>query len=407
MKILVVDDDDFTTRMLHIQLRAMGLKESGYEAIELCAGGSEALARLAEAPGRFGLVFCDLQMPGIDGVEFMRHLSAMGYAGGVVLISGSEQRLLRTVEALARKQGLDVLGTPAKPVTPASLRALLQPGRASSAASGAQSGGLPAPAASADDAAALQAAIIAGELFNDYRPRIDLVSGDVVGIQSVARWHHRTRGILSGADFLPLADAHSLATPVARAVLANALHDARAWPGALDVIVEASLASIRDLGVPDRVDSLAEAAGFPLDRLVIALGEGPAAIEPHALLDIASRFRLKGVRLAVDAFGDGLSSFAQWRDLPFSELRIDRAFVAGMADDASRRAVVQGALALARELDVLTVADGVEDAADLACLRAMGCHRAQGALFADAMAASAVSPWLAEWPRRKQELLAA
>src|SRR5690606_18151500 len=174
LKILVVDDDDFTTRLLQIQLRAMGLRDSGYSGIELSSRGEEALERLSADPAGFGLVFCDLRMPGMDGVEFVRHLAAMGFRGALVLISGAEPRVLQAVEQLAREQGLDVLGRLAKPVQPAELRTVLQ--ARSAAAAPPVDDGAPAAPLSNSDAAALESAITAGELFNVYQPKVDLRS---------------------------------------------------------------------------------------------------------------------------------------------------------------------------------------------------------------------------------------
>ncbi|GGK07735.1 EAL domain-containing response regulator [Luteimonas terricola] len=408
MKILVVDDDDFTTRLLHIQLRAMGLRDSGYSTIELCSRGEDALGRLSADPAGFGLVFCDLRMPGMDGVEFVRHLAAMGFRGALALISGAEPRVLQAVEQLAREQGLDVLGRLAKPVQPAELRALLKAREAVVAP--AMEAGAPVPPFSAPDAAALGSAITAGELFNLYQPKIDLRSGEVVGVEALARWQHRTRGIVMPVEFVPLAEGAGLVSPLARVVLANALHDASHWSVAgrsLDVAVNVSMASLGALDFPDRVARLAGAAGFPLERLVLELAETRLPTEAHAQLDIMSRLRLKGVRLAIDEFGTGFSNLAQLRDMPFSELKIDRGFVRGAAGDPSRRAIVQAALALARELEMQAVAEGLDTLGDLACLRALGCHLGQGALVAEPMPASDIAAWLAAWPARRDGLLAA
>lgn len=252
MKILVVDDDDFTTRLLHIQLRAMGLRDSGYSTIELCSRGHEALERLSGDPSGFGLVFCDLRMPGMDGVEFVRHLAAMGFRGGLVLISGAEPRVLQMVEQLARGQGLNVLGRLAKPVQPAELRALLTVREAAGVPE--LDADAPVPPFSASDASALESAITAGELFNLYQPKIDLRSGDVVGVEALARWQHRTRGIVMPAEFVPLAEGVGLVRRLARVVLANALHDARHWGAVdhgLDIAVNISMAKLEALDFPD------------------------------------------------------------------------------------------------------------------------------------------------------------
>ncbi|MBJ6978067.1 EAL domain-containing response regulator [Luteimonas sp. MC1895] len=407
MKILVVDDDDFTTRLLHIQLRALGLRKSGYSSIELCSRGEEALERLSADPAGVGLVICDLRMPGMDGVEFVRHLAKAGFGGALALMSGADARVLQAAEQVARAQGLHVLGTLAKPVQPAALRALLDGHRD---ANGTGDAGEASAGFSAQDAAELESAITAGELFNLYQPKVDLHSGEVVAVEALARWQHRTRGIVMPAEFVPLAEKAGLIRPLARVVLSNALHDARNWTTGgreLDVAVNLTMANLATLDIPERIARLAAAAGFPLERLVLELSESHLPTEPQAQLDIMTRLRLKGVRLAIDEFGTGFSNLAQLREMPFSELKIDRGFVRGVAHDPSRRAMVQAALALARELDVQTVAVGVETTDDLACLREFGCHIGQGVLIAEPMPASDVMRWVTGWPSMRGGLMAA
>lgn len=409
MKILVVDDDDFTTRLLQMQLRAMGLKANGYTCIELSSSGGDAIERLSAEPDAFGLVLCDLRMPAMDGVEFVRHLAAMAFKGTLVLISGAEARVLQGVEQLARQQGLDVLGSLVKPVTPANLRALLQArhaGDANAAADGNDEPTLPA----SPDTVALEAGILGGEIFNHYQPKVDLRTGMVVGVEALARWRHPTRGVVAPAAFVPLAEGAGLLTTLTRAVVSNSLRDGCAWAvdgRGLDVAVNVPLAILRSLDFPDRLEKLAGEAGFPLERLVLELSESRLPEDARAQLDILSRLRLKGVRLALDDFGTGFSNLAQLRDLPFSEIKIDRGFVNGMTADASRRAIVQAALVLARELGVDSVAIGVDGTADLACLRDLGCDMVQGFLVAEPMAAGDVSGWLEGWPRRRDGVLAA
>ncbi|QDW65838.1 EAL domain-containing response regulator [Luteimonas granuli] len=406
MKILVVDDDDFTTRLLHIQLRAMGLRNSGYTGIELCARGEDALQRVGARAEGFGLVFCDLRMPGMDGVEFVRHLAESGFRGGLVLMSGAESRVLQAAEQLARSQGLRVLGTLSKPVQPDALRALLEAGAVDAVEPATAS----AQVAPASDATALEAAIASGDLFNLYQPKVELGSGEVVGVEAQARWRRPGGDIAMPADFLPLAEEAGLVGPLARLVLTNALRDARCWSGTgpeLDVAVNLSMANLASLDLPERISRLAEAAGFPLERLVLELSETRLPTRPQDQLDIMTRLRLKGVRLAIDEFGTGFSNLAQLREMPFSELKIDRGVVRGAAKDPSRRAIVQAALVLARELDAHAVAEGLDDVDDLACVRGLGCHLGQGALVAGPMPASELAAWIRGWPARRDRLLLA
>src|SRR5690606_1580397 len=209
-----------------------------------------------------------------------------------------------------------------------------------------------------------------------YQPKIDLRSGAIIGVEALARWQHRSRGIVSAADFVPVSEDAGLASALARVVTANALRDARHWGAAapaLHVAVNVAMANAAKLDLPDRVEALARAAGFPLERLVLELSTRRLPAGAGARLDIMSRLRLKGVRLSIGGFGCTLSSLAELRDLPFSELRLDPECVRGVAGDPSRRAIVHAALALSREVDALVVAEGVAEREDLDCLRELGC----------------------------------
>ena len=134
MKILILDDDPFVLKLLSIQLTAFGLKGRGYMDQVQCERGDLAVAILEATPDAVGLIFCDLRMPGMDGIEFLRHLVRLDYRGGVVLMSSEDERVLRAAERLAQSHGLSVVGALQKPIYPAQLRKVLDDASASMAA---------------------------------------------------------------------------------------------------------------------------------------------------------------------------------------------------------------------------------------------------------------------------------
>src|SRR3970040_2885333 len=125
MKIMILDDDPFALKWLSIQLRAFGFRGRGYLELVPCERGDVAVGLLEAMPQEIGLVFCDLQMPEMDGGEFVRHLVRLDYQGGVVLVSGEGTRTLQSAERLARAHGLRILGSLQKPVLPEQLRKVL------------------------------------------------------------------------------------------------------------------------------------------------------------------------------------------------------------------------------------------------------------------------------------------
>lgn len=401
MKILILDDDPFVLKLLALQLRGLGLKKLGFVELVPCQRGHEAVALLEARHEEFGLIFCDLQMPEMDGVEFVRHLVRVGYLGGVVFVSGEEARVLMTAERFARAHGLKVLASLQKPVSPERLRTLLDETLAPTAEVHAHAG----PDYGSDE---LRLAIEGGQLVNYYQPKVDLSSGTVTGVEALVRWRHPVDGLVMPDRFIALAEDYGLIEQLTKVVLEGALEQGRRWHAAghaLDVAVNVSMGTLCSLDFPDFVAQQARDAGFPLSSLMLEITESQLMDNPRLQLDILTRLRLKQVRLSIDDFGTGYSCLAQLRDLPFDELKVDRSFVHRAARNVSLRAILEASLGLARQLGMRTVAEGVEDREDWELLRWSGCDLAQGYLIARPMPGPDVESWIGNWECRHAELL--
>lgn len=395
MKVLVIDDEPFVLGLLARQLANLGAHE-----VMTCERAEDALSLLATEPSVADVLFCDLNMPEMDGVEFVRRLAQLEYAGSLVLVSGEDERVLQTAERLARAHGLHVLGAMHKPVSPERLQALLARGD-------------PGPAAASRAARKiygadeLRRAIRDGQLVNHYQPKVELATGAVVGVETLVRWRHPQDGLVYPDQFIATAEEHGLIDDLTRAVLAAALGQARRWHDgglALQVAVNVSMDNLTDLEFPDFVAREAAKAGIAAASLVLEVTESRLMKDPLAPLDILTRLRLKRIGLSIDDFGTGHSSLAQLRDIPFEELKVDRGFVHGACRDASLRAIVEASLGMAGQLGMRTVAEGVEDRDDWDFLRAAGCDQAQGWFIARPMPADALPEWIVGWERRRGEL---
>jgi EAL domain-containing protein (putative c-di-GMP-specific phosphodiesterase class I) len=164
--------------------------------------------------------------------------------------------------------------------------------------------------------------------------------------------------------------------------------------------------SLGSLEFPDFVARSAIDAGIPMTRLVLEVTESRLMKNPQAALDVMTRLRLKRIGLSIDDFGTGHSSLAQLHEIPFDELKVDHGFVHGACRDPSLRAIVEASLAMARQLGMKTVAEGVEDRADWDFLRTAGCLLAQGYFIARPMPAEELMKWRATWEIRRRDLLA-
>lgn len=396
MKILVIDDDTFICRLLGRQLNMLGFPD-----VEQYEHASHAVHRLESRPDEVELIFCDLQMPDMDGIEFIRQLAHLGYRGVLVLVSGEDERILQSAERLARAHRLRVAGTLFKPVASDQLHRLLQ--------------GLPGTSqdrsttSASYSAMALAEAMANGQLINHYQPKVDLQSGALVGVETLVRWQHPQDGLVYPDQFIPLAEDHGLIDDLIQVVLQQTLQDARTWLQAghpLQLAVNVSMDNLVRLDFPEFVAEAARAAGVAPSLLILEVTESHLMSNPQAALDILTRLRLKRIGLSIDDFGTGHSSLAQLRDIPFTELKIDRSFVHGAWRNSALRTILSASLDMARRLGMHTVAEGVEDKDDWDYLRNAGCDVAQGWFIAKAMPADRLLPWLAEWEQRRLTLAA-
>ncbi|NMG56235.1 GGDEF/EAL domain-containing response regulator [Aromatoleum aromaticum] len=396
MNILVIDDEPFARKLLMHQLGRLG-----FERVQPCASAQEALSMMGTPGESPDLIFCDLQMPEMDGVEFVRHLVRVGYTGGLVLISGEDERVVQTAAKLASAHRLTVLGALNKPVLIDRLKEVLAGGVA-------QSPALARAERKIYSEERLRRAIADGELVNHYQPKVDLASGAVAGFETLVRWRHPEDGLIFPDQFIPLAEESSLINDLTRSVLRAALCHARKWRDdgfPLQVAVNVSMDNLVSLDFPDFVECALDEAGIPASGLLLEVTESRLMKNRLAPLEVLARLRLKRIGLSIDDFGTGHSSLAQLRDIPFSELKVDRGFVHGAWRNASLRAIVEASLRMARQLGMKTVAEGVEDREDWDFLRNSGCELAQGWFISKALPSEQIPDWLAAWEVRRSTFL--
>ncbi len=396
MKILVVDDEPFALRLITHQLGRLGFPN-----VLAHDRATEALALLAADVHAVDLILLDLQMPEMDGVEFVRHLAGLSYPGALILLSAEDERIIETARKLARAHNLDVRGALHKPVTPEQLQRLLDD--------------MPRPSLRTVrperrnyTPARLLEAIVRGELITVYQPQVELATGQLVGVETLVRWQHPEDGLVGPEHFVPLAEEHQLIDDLTRSMLGPVLMQARAWYEAglrLHIGVNVSMDNLGALDFPDFVARALATAGLPPEHLVLEVTESRLMTNAIAALDILTRLRLKHIGLSIDDFGTGHSSLAQLRDIPFDELKLDRGFVHGAHRDSANRAILEANLGMARQLGMRTVAEGVEDRADWELLRSMRCDLAQGYFIARPMPGGELLPWIAEWESRRGELV--
>ena len=240
----------------------------------------------------------------------------------------------------------------------------------------------------------LRRAIGAGELVVHYQPKLDIRSGALAGVEALVRWDRPGHGLVPPDAFIGLAERTGLIRPLTSAVLGAAFRDQAAWAAdGLQVPVAVNL-SARALhaGVVAEVRTLLAGAAGALE---LEITETTVMRDPERDLVVLEGLAALGVRLSVDDFGTGHSSLAYLARLPVAALKIDRAFVGGLDAETANRSIVSTTVELGHQLGLEVVAEGVEDDATLATLRALGCDLAQGYGIARPMPAGAVPEWAA------------
>lgn len=245
-------------------------------------------------------------------------------------------------------------------------------------------------------ASELPAAAEAGQLFLAYQPKLDLRSGKISGVEALARWQHPRRGEIKPQTFVAAAEQNDAIDWLTDWALTTAIRQWSEWRGLgldLELAVNISALNLKHIDFPDIVSRVCAEHKMVHDRLTLELTEGSTQ-EATRLMDTISRFRLKGIRMSLDDFGTGYGSLLQLRGLPFTELKIDRTFVADLLVSRDSRAITRGLIAIAHELGLTVTAEGVEDGATLQALTAFGCDNAQGFYIARPMAAERFDLWM-------------
>jgi len=390
-RLLIFDDDEQVGATMAAAAERLG-------AAVRTASEPEAFFRLLASWSPTDILL-DLVMPKLDGLEVIARLAESGCRASLILVSGTGPRVLDAARRAADGSGLTVAGVLAKPFSSKRLAMLLQSTASAAdeqgAATEAEEGG--GPPVTAD---ALERALRTGEIRLFYQPKVACADGTLAGFEGLARWQHRDLGLLAPRHFMPLAEGGDLIHPLTDRVLEVGLRWLAMLPSGVsrappDLSLNLSARCLENATLVERVLAACTRHRVAPERLVLEVTETSAMRDPAATLEILTRFRLKGVRLSLDDFGVGYSSLIELARLPFSELKIDKSFVAGIARSAEARKIIAGIVSLGHSLDLQIAAEGVESEETLDFLRDIGCDLAQGYLIGRPLPAEGVAAWCA------------
>lgn len=337
------------------------------------------------------LIVLDLQMPKHDGIELLRQLGARGCDARIFIASGFDSRVLRTVEQLGRTLGLTIAGSFCKPIELKALKALLGAHHHEERVLTHEELGF---------------AIDSGQLVVHYLPKVTRKDDGrwlVDGVEALVRWQHEQHGLIYPGEFLPLAEETGLIVGLTDYVFRAAMDQTRFWlANGLYVELGLNLSAnfLCDLEFPDRLVSLIKEKGLDPSMITLELTETSALVDPELAMDILARLCVKRVNLCLDDFGVGHSSLTHLYRMPFTQVKLDNAFIRDMASSADARHTVEGLVYLIHKLDMLACAEGVEDEASFRMLEEIGCDQIQGHHVGPALPARELQQVAANWNAR-------
>jgi EAL domain-containing protein (putative c-di-GMP-specific phosphodiesterase class I)/AmiR/NasT family two-component response regulator len=382
----VIDDDPQVLEQLAFMISRIELPCMTY------SSAGQFIDNLERLDGN-ALVILDLEMPYIDGIQVMRYLANMDDPPALILMNEGDPSILFAAEKLGQAHKLRVLASIRKPLDsksffPAIKKALstFHLPRTTEVKNQQYIG----------DHQSLVRALDNDEFELHYQPQVTISGRRLSGIEALIRWNHPDHGLIYPDTFLPVVENNGLIDDVTGWVLENATRQAARFYREgmkVNVSVNVSAINIRALTFPEQLSSMLTNHDMDPSHLMLEITESALMGEVVTSLDILTRTRLRGIRLSIDDFGTGYSSLQQLHRAPFSELKIDRSFVANIRHDAEARSIVKICAMLGRELGMSTIAEGVEDEQTLSILTDLGCDIVQGYLIASPMPVDSLCEW--------------
>ncbi|KQN69019.1 hypothetical protein ASF04_15780 [Duganella sp. Leaf61] len=395
LRVVVIDGDRRACETTIALCRQCGVRVNGW-----AHDGTTGLELIESLPAAPDLVILDLHLPDMDGADLLLALSMLAPATSVVICSAVCERIQDAALTLATTLGLRALGMVPKPAqTPALLAALracthdgpAMPPRPRREAPHTRT-------ALAVDTAQVHDAIRSGQFELHYQPKVALQGAGtpLQGAEALLRWRLPGQGLLAPCDFLPQVEAAGMMDQVTMEVVRLALRDWQAWNRsglALPLSINLSPLSLTDPHLASELIAAVARACIPPTYLTFEIVEYAEVADLATALRMLIKLRLHGFGLSLDDYGAGHASMLRLARFPFSELKLDCQLVHGAWQRPHVKPLLRHAIAIARELGVTAVAEGIETVEDMTLLRELGCDQAQGYLVARPMPAEAMPDW--------------
>lgn len=387
LRVIVLEDHKFQRSVAVKMLQAIGCNDI-FEASD----GAEAL-EILRAAGPVDVALCDLQMDGMDGLEFLQKAGAAKLVSSIIISSSLSEELRRAVYQIVSLVGLKLLGDLGKPLHLDPLQLLLKKYL--------NSANEVAPIekiVELESESEVIHAITAGQLHAYYQPKFNLETFQVCGVEVLCRWLHPERGVISPALFMPILEQCGLMNDLLSIQMRQALSLQRlALSQGFDLNFAFNLqaSQLASAELTKNIKSILSENCASGSNLTFELTETGLLDAPATCLESLVRLRMMGCRLSIDDFGAGFSSMQRLCQVPFNEIKLDREFVHNLEKEPRCRAVISSTVALGKALGMSVVVEGIETDVQRKSLIELGCSYGQGYWYARPMDGSDFMAWLA------------
>ncbi|TGL88797.1 EAL domain-containing protein [Leptospira congkakensis] len=379
LNFLVIEDDDFQREVVVDILTRLGATT-----VTEARTGTEALNFLNDSKSEeIDIILCDLNMPEMDGMEFLRHMGHSHSSIATIIMSALDGALIESVRKMASAYGTYLLGSIEKPITPAQLETLftiynsrdLKQRNDYSGGSGYTLG-------------EVLEGLTNGDFEPHFQPKIQLSTGKLIGAEALARWNHPDRGIIAPYAFIDLLEKSGnidILTFIMLEESAKACKELHAQGHKISISVNLSLTSLVDTKLADKITRVVLESGVDPKYFILEITETAAMTEMAPALENLARLRMKGFGLSIDDYGTGYSSMQQIARIAFTELKIDQSFVREMATSNVSKVLINSSIEMATKLQMKCTAEGIETKTDWEQLKSMNCDLGQGYYIAKPM----------------------
>lgn len=385
---ILIADDSATQRLYAKEL----CKDLGVAQIYEAASGVDALLVLQNYA--VDVVLVDLEMPVMDGIELIRAIAANKFASNIIILSAKAPILITGVGTMAEASGLHVLGTFQKPLLPDVLECSLLRFIYDKKSNNQE---IPLAREMGVSAFELSQALINGEITLAFQPKLSVQGLLLKGAEALARWEHPQKGMISPSVFIPIAERHGMIDSLTRHLLHQAFQYKKIWQQyglCFNLAFNISPLSLADVDIVEWVTEIALHYSISPSDITLETTENAFFGELASAVRTLACLRLKGFHIAIDDDGTGYANAQQLSCVPATELKIDRSLVHQVAAFPQQRTILAKTVDLGKNLNLKTVAKGVETEEDFSIVEALGIDLVQGFYFSEPLFSEDFLQWI-------------